>query len=65
MKKVILELTCILVLAVITGCGLTSKQIVKSQSFGNATSNIGRFGEREFLNIRNGIITMNKELVAI
>jgi len=64
-KKIILELTCILVLAVITGCGLTSKQVVKTQSFGNATSNIGRFGEREFLNIRNGIITMNKELVAI
>ncbi len=65
MKKIILELTCILVLVVITGCGLTSKQVVKTQSFGNATSNIGRFGEREFLNIRNGIITMNKELVAI
>ncbi len=65
MKKIILSLSCILVLAVITGCGLTSKQVVKTRSFGTATSKIGRFGEREFLNIRNGIIEMNKELVSI
>ena len=65
MKKIIQGLCCILLVATIAGCGLTSKQIVKTQSFGMATSNIGNFGEEEFVNIRNGIIEMNKELVSI
>ena len=56
---------CLLLAATLCGCGLTSKQIVKTQSFGTATANIGKLGEEEFVNIRNGIIEMNKELVAI
>lgn len=65
MKKIIRGLSYIILIAAITGCGLTNKQIVKTQSFGTATSNIGQFGEEEFINIRNGIIEMNKELVSI
>ena len=51
--------------ALISGCGLTKNQIVKMQSFGSATANIGKLGEEEFVNIRNGIIEMNKEIVSI
>lgn len=65
MKKIIRGLSYILLIAAITGCGLTNKQIIKTQSFGTATSNIGKFGEEEFVNIRNGIIEMNKELISI
>lgn len=65
MKKIIRGLSCILLIVAITGCGLTSTQIVKTQSFGTATSNIGKFGEKEFVNIRNSIIEMNKALVSI
>lgn len=65
MKKIIRGLSYILLIGAITGCGLTNNQIVKTQSFGTATSNIGKFGEEEFVNIRNGIIEMNKELVSI
>ncbi|MDP1572844.1 MAG: hypothetical protein Q8M09_14980 [Pseudomonadota bacterium] len=66
MKKTFFHVASILLLAVsIAGCGLTAKQIVNTQSFGTATANIGKLGEDEFVNIRNGIIQMNKELVAI
>jgi len=66
MKKKLVLIAAGLLLAVsISGCGLTSKQIVKTQSFGTATENIGKLGEEEFVNIRNGIIEMNKELIAI
>lgn len=66
MKKTFFQVaSCLLLAASITGCGLTAKQIVNTQSFGTATANIGKLGEDEFVNIRNGIIQMNKELVAI
>ena len=55
----------LLFLALLTGCGLTDKQIIKTQSFGAATEKIGKLSEEEFVNIRNGIIQMNKELVSI
>ena len=50
---------------VLSSCGLTANQIIKTQSFGTATANIGKLGEEEFVNIRKGIIEMNQELVAI
>ena len=65
MKKIVLILSLTLVVALISGCGLTNHQIVKTQSFGTATANIGKLGEEEFVNIRTGIIEMNKELVSI
>jgi hypothetical protein len=52
-------------MTLLTGCGLTHGQIVKTHTFGTATENIGKFGEEEFVHIRNGIIEMNKHLVAI
>ena len=48
----------------LTGCGLTPKQISMTQSFGQATTNISKLGD-EFVNIRNGIIEMNQALVSI
>jgi hypothetical protein len=57
--------SCFLITLALTGCGLTPKQIVNTQSFASATESIGKLGEEEFVNIRNGIIEMNKELVAI
>lgn len=65
MKRMIRLLGCILLVAAISGCGLTNKQIVQTQSFGTATTNMGKLGEDEFINIRNGIIEMNRELVSI
>lgn len=56
---------CFSIIALLSGCSLTDNQIVKTQSFGTATANIGKLGEDEFVNIRNGIIEMNKELVSI
>lgn len=53
------------ILVSICSCGLTGKQIVKTQSFGSATANVGKIGEEEFVNIRNDIIEMNKLLVSI
>lgn len=58
-------IACLFTIAALAGCGLTSNQIAKTQSFGSATENIGKLGEKEFVNIRNGIIDMNKELIAI
>jgi len=49
----------------LSACGLTSHQIIKTQSFGSATASMGKLGEEEFINIRRDIIAMNKELVAI
>lgn len=49
----------------ITGCGFTHNEIVKTQSFGAATEKVGEFAENEFINIRNGVIQMNEELIAI
>jgi hypothetical protein len=65
MKNLFRILSFTLVVALISGCGLTNLQIVKTQSFGAATANIGALGEEEFVKIRNGIIEMNKELVSI
>lgn len=65
MITVMRAISCVLLVAAISGCGLTKTQIIKTQSFGTATTNIGKFGEEEFVNIRNGIIEMNKELVSI
>lgn len=65
MKLRVRAIYCFSVFVLLTGCGLTSNQIVKTQSFGAATANIGKLGEEEFVNIRNGIIEMNKELVSI
>lgn len=54
------------VLAVhLAGCGLTEGQVVKTRAFGTATAGIGELGEKEFVNIRDGIIAMNRALVAI
>ncbi|MDO8546032.1 MAG: hypothetical protein Q7R68_01600 [Nitrospirales bacterium] len=58
-------ISCLSIIVLLSGCGLTSNQIVKIHSFGAATANIGKLGEEEFINIRNGIIEMNKELVSI
>jgi len=65
MKLSIGAIYCLTLIAFISGCGLTNNQIVKTQSFGAATANIGKLGEEEFVNIRNSIIEMNQELVAI
>lgn len=56
---------CLAMIFLLVGCGLTNKQIIKTQSFGSATEKIGKLGEEEFVNIRNSIIQMNKELVVI
>ncbi len=49
----------------ISGCGLTVGQVVKTQDFGVATTNIGNVSGEEFLTIRREIIAMNQMLVAI
>jgi ribosomal protein L17 len=64
-RQFVFVASCLLIAASLTGCGLTSKQIIKAQSFGTATTYIGKLGEEEFVNIRNEIIEMNKELVSI
>jgi hypothetical protein len=50
---------------VISGCGFTKNEIMKTQAFGSATEKVGEFTENEFVNIREGIIQMNEELMAI
>ena len=65
MRHVAKAVFCLSIIAFLSGCGLTGNQIVKTQSFGTATANIGRIGEEEFINIRNGIIEMNTELLSI
>jgi len=65
MKDMTRILCVALLLAVMWGCGLTNQQILKTQSFGAATASIGELGEKEFVNIRNSIVEMNKELVSI
>lgn len=65
MKRMIRVLSCMLIVIATAGCSLSNKQIVKTKSFGTATSNIGKLGEEEFINIRKWIIEMNKELVSI
>jgi hypothetical protein len=65
MRLVAKAASCLSIIAFLSGCGLTGNQIVKTQSFGTATENIGRIGEEEFINIRNGIIEMNTELLSI
>lgn len=54
-----------LMIILLTGCGLTTQQIIQTQSFGNATSHIGSISENEFVNIRASIIEMNEMLVTI
>lgn len=49
----------------LSGCGLPKEQLVKVQEFGTATAAVGDFGEKEFVDIRNGIIDMNQELLTI
>lgn len=64
--KLLVKTTLFLFLVnLLSCCGLTSSQILKTQSFGTATANIGKLGEEEFVNIRNGIIEMNTELISI
>lgn len=53
------------IVALLSGCGLSSNQIVKTQLFGAATANLGKLVEEEFVSIRRGIIEMNKELFSI
>lgn len=65
MKITSITITFLSIIVLLSGCGLTNDQIVKTQSFGAATANIGTLGEEEFVNIRNSIIEMNKELVSI
>jgi hypothetical protein len=55
----------LLLISTLTACSLTEMQVVKTHTFGTATAEIGKFGESEFINIRNDIIEMNKALVAI
>lgn len=40
-------------------------EILKTHTFGEATEKVGQFTEDEFISIREGIIEMNKELIAI
>ncbi|MBN1780434.1 hypothetical protein JW948_04860 [bacterium] len=49
----------------ISGCGLTHRQLLKTHQFGSATEKMGALGEEEFENIRSNIIRMNSELMAI
>ncbi|MGR9115257.1 MAG: hypothetical protein ACU85E_05790 [Gammaproteobacteria bacterium] len=65
MKIMIRMLACFSMVAALSGCGLSNQQIVMTQAFGDATAAVGKLGEQEFVNIRNGIIEMNQELVAI
>lgn len=65
MKRLALTVVYALLVAAVSSCSLTQSQVIKTRSFGSATASIGKFGEEEFTNIRNGIIEMNKELVAI
>jgi hypothetical protein len=65
MNRIIRILACCSLAVVLSSCGLTANQIVKTQSFGSATASIGKLGEEEFVTIRNSIIDMNKELVVI
>ena len=65
MKMMVRKLVYFSIIIFLSGCGLSSNQIVKTQSFGAATASIGKLGEEEFVNIRNGIIEMNRELVSI
>ncbi|WFC12675.1 hypothetical protein [Aeromonas salmonicida] len=65
MKLRVIAVSCLLLITLLSGCGLAGNQIVETKSFGMATENIGKLGEEEFVNIRNGIIEMNKELVSI
>ena len=55
----------LLLLSLLSGCGLSSKQVAKTKSFGSATETIGKLGEEELLNIRNGVIKMNENLIAV
>lgn len=64
-KNRILIISYLVIATLLSGCGLTSKQIIKTQSFGTATENIGKLGGDEFINIRNGIIEMNQALLII
>jgi hypothetical protein len=64
-KKTIRVVACCTLLVLLTGCGLTAKQMAKTQAFGDATSRVGKFGEVEFVNIRNGIIEMNQAIAVI
>lgn len=65
MKKLVQLISSSLAVALLTGCGLSNYQVVKTQTFGAATASIGKLGEEEFVNIRNGIIEMNKKLAVI
>lgn len=58
-------LLCLLLLALLSNCGLNNNQLVKTKSFGSATESLGKLSEEEFLNIRNGIIEMNETLYVI
>ena len=65
MKRYLRRATLLLLLLPVSGCGLTSRQVASTQSFGTATSGIGKFSEAEFTGLRKGIIRMNAEFVAI
>ncbi len=58
-------LACLTWLTVLSGCGLTDNQIIKTESFGMATEQVGALSESEFINIRNGIMKMNEELLIL
>jgi len=65
MRKLVQLLSFSLLAILVSGCGLSNYQIAKTQTFGVTTASVGKLGEEELVNIRNGIIAMNKELVAI
>jgi len=61
----ILALSSLLLSLLLSGCGLTSQQLAQTQSFGASAEKVGQLGEKEFINIRKGIIQMNQELVIL
>lgn len=65
LKKLEILFSCFLITIILSGCGLTTNQVSKTQSFGKATQTIGKISEEEFIYIRNGIIEMNKQLIGI
>lgn len=64
-RKSLLLGVSLLLLSLLTGCGLKTKQTMQMQTFGVATKNVGELSAQEFVTIRQGIIEMNKQLVII
>ncbi len=65
MRKIVRILGYLILLSILSGCGLTKNQIVQIHAFGAATKSVGDLGENEFINIRNGVIEMRHERALI